>query len=197
MRPRTIPVLACALALVAATPAAAERLPISSRDDQADSLSNRIYAVAEVVRTMDARMQRIEASVPPSPVLPPSPVYPALASVQDAAAGLLASSGRIVCATEEAASATGGGDTIADDDTRAEDTSSDGIVGQLDAVATVLGQADARLIRVGELVGAGSGSSEIEAAGAVWAGTAALFNRTVDLLANTDHVPPSPVCPVG
>jgi hypothetical protein len=194
MRPRTIPVLFCTLSLVAAAPAAAERLPVSSRDDATDSLSNRISAVANVVATMDGRVQRIEASVPPSPILPPSPIYPGLVTVQDTAAGLLASSGGIACATEGAAAATGE-DTIADDDTRAEDTSSEGIVGQLNAVATVLAQANARLTRIAGLVGTTPGLPEVEAASAVWAEAAAIFNRTADLLANADHTQPSPVCP--
>jgi hypothetical protein len=196
MRPRTIPVLVCALVLVAAAPAAAERLPVSSRDDGADSLSNRISAVANVVATMDGRVQRIEASTPPSPILPPSPIYPALVTVQDAAAGVLASSGGIACATQGAAAATSE-DTIAEDDTRAEDTSSEGIVGQLNAVATVLAQANARLTRIAALVGVSPGLPEVEAANAVWAEAAAIFNRTADLLANAVQVPPSPVCPAG
>jgi hypothetical protein len=196
MRPRTIPVLFCALAFVAAAPAAAERLPVSSRDDATDSLSNRISAVANVVATMDGRVQRIEASVPPSPVLPPSPIYPALVTVQDAAAALLASSGGIACAAQGAAAATGE-DTIADDDARAEDTSSEGIVGQLNAVATVLGEANGRLTRIAALVGVSPGPPEIEAAGAAWAQAAAIFNRTADLLANANHTPPSPICPAG
>ncbi len=196
MRPRTIPVLFCAVAFVAAAPAAAERLPVSSRDDDADSLSNRISAVANVVTTMDGRVQRIEASTPPSPILPPSPIYPALVTVQDAAAALLASSGGIACAAQGAAAATAG-DTIADDDARAEDTSSEGIVEQLNAVAIVLGQANERLTRIAALVGVSPGPPEIEAAGGAWAQAAAIFNRTADLLANADHTPPSPVCPAG
>ncbi len=194
VRPRTIHVLVCALALVAAAPASAERLPVSSRDDQADSLSNRIDAVANVVATMDARVQRIEAFLPPRPIVPPSPIYPALVSVQNAASALLATSGGIACSTQGAAAATGG-DTIADDDARAEDVSGDGLVEQLDVVATVVGQANARLIGIAQIVGSNSGPSEIEAAAAVWAQAAAIFNRTVDLLANTNYTPPSPVCP--
>src|SRR6266508_3579452 len=189
MRPGTIHVLVCALALVAAAPASAERLPVSSRDDQADSLSNRIDAVANVVATMDARVQRIEAFLPPRPIVPPSPIYPALVSVQNAASALLATSGGIACATQGAA-ATTGEDTIADDDTRAEDTSSEGIVGQLNAVATVLAQANARLTRIAALVGGNPGPPNIEAANAVWAEAAAIFNRTADLLANAGHTPP-------
>jgi hypothetical protein len=196
MRPRTIPVLACALALVTAAPAAGERLPVDSRDDASAALANRISAVADVVATMDVRVERIEASTPPSPIVPPSPIYPALVSVQDAAAALLASSGAISCAVQGAAVGTGG-DTIADDDARAEDTSSEGIVEQLTAVATVLGQANARLTSIAELVGIQPGPPDVEAADAVWAEAAAIFNRTADLLANADHVPPSPVCPAG
>lgn len=36
---------------------------------------------------------------------------------------------------------------------------------------------------------------EIEAAGAVWAQSAAIVNGIADLLANADYVPPRPVCP--
>jgi hypothetical protein len=192
---RIIPVLACALVLVAAAPAA-ERLPVDSRDDATAATSNRIAAVADVVATMDARMGRIEVFLPPRPVLPPSPVYPALVSVQDAASALLASSRAIACATQ-GATGVSGGDTIADDDGRAEDTTSEGIVGQLGAVATVLGQANARLTGIAELVGASPGPSEIDAAVALFAQAAAIFNRTADLLANADQVPPSPICASG
>src|SRR6266540_4299014 len=122
------------------------------------------------------------------------PIYPALVSVQNAASALLATSGGIACSTQGAAAATGG-DTIADDDARAEDVSGDGLVEQLDVVATVVGQANARLIGIAQIVGSNSGPSEIEAAAAVWAHAAAIFNRTVDLLANTNYTPPSPVCP--
>jgi hypothetical protein len=195
MSPRTIPVLACALALVAAAPAAAERLPVSSRDDETAALANRISGVAEVVATMDGRVGRIDAYLPPSP-LPPRPIYPALIAVQDASAALLAGSGALACALP-APEATTGGETIADDDSRAEDTSSEGIVEQLNAVATVLGQTNARLTGIAGLVGQSPGSAEIDAAGAVWAKAAAIFNRTADLLANAVHTPPSPVCPTG
>jgi hypothetical protein len=196
MCPPIISVLAGALVLMAANPAAAERLPVDSRDDESAALANRISAVATVVATMDGRVQRIEAATPPSPIVPPSPVYPALVSVQDAAAALLASSGGIACATRGATDVSGG-ETIADDDARAEDTSSEGIAGQLGAVAIVLNQANTRLTRIADLVGIGPDPSQIEAASAVWAQAAAIFNRTADLLANTDHTPPSPVCPAG
>jgi hypothetical protein len=169
---------------------------VDSRGDETAAPSSRIAAVADVVATMDARMGRIEASVSPSPILPPSPIYPALVSVQDAATALLASSGAIACATAGATDVSGG-DTIADDDGRAEDTSSEGIVGQLGAVATVLGQANTRLTRIGALVGTSPGPAEIDAAVAVWARAAAIFNRTADLLANADQTPPSPICPAG
>jgi hypothetical protein len=190
-----VPCIAVAVA-VTAGPAAADRLPVSSRDDESAALANRISAVADVVETLDGRVQRIEASVPPSPVVPPSPIYPALLSVQDAAAALLASSGGIACATAGATDVSGG-DTIADDDGRAEDTSDEGIVEQLDAVATVLGQANARLTGIAALVGTSPGSAEIDAAVAVWAQAAAIFNRTADLLANAVQTPPSPICPAG
>jgi hypothetical protein len=196
MSPRTIGVLACALALLAAAPAAADRLPVSSRDDETAALANRIAAVADVVATMDGRLQRIEPFLPPRPILPPSPVYPALVSVQDASSALLASSGTIACGTPVTAAASGG-ETIADDDTRAEDTSSEGLVGQLDAVATVLEQANVRLTRVAALVGVNPSSLEIDAANAVWAQAAGIFNRTANLLANAEQTPPSPVCPAG
>jgi hypothetical protein len=196
MSQRLISILACTLAVVAAAPAAAERLPISDRDDDTAALANRITAVADVVATMDGRLQRIEVSTPPSPILPPSPIYPAFVSVQKAAAALLATSGGIACATQVAA-ATAGGETIADDDSRAEDTSSDGLVAQLDAVATVLGQANTRLIRVAGLIDTSPGVLEVDAATAVWAKAAAIFNRTADLLANATQTPPSPVCPAG
>jgi hypothetical protein len=196
MAPRPIPVLACALALVAAAPAAAERLPVSSREDETAALANRISAVTDVVATMDGRVGRIEASTPPSPVLPPRPIYPTLIAVQDASAALLASSGAVACALP-APEATTGGETIADDDSRAEDTSSEGLIEQLGAIQTVLGQANARLTGIAALVGTSPDTAEIDAAGAVWARAATIFNRTADLLANALHTPPSPVCPTG
>jgi hypothetical protein len=189
---------ACAaltLALVAAAPAAGERLPVSSRDDETAALANRIVAVADVVATMDARLQRIEPFLPPRPVLPPSPVYPALVSAQDASAALLASAGGIACGTPVAGAS--GGALVADDDGRAEDTSSEGLVEQLGAVATVLGQANARLTGIAALVGSSPGSAEVDAASAVWAQAATIFNRTADLLANADQLPPRLVCPAG
>jgi hypothetical protein len=125
-----------------------------------------------------------------------SVLYPPLVAVQDAASALLASSGGIACATAGATDVSGG-EKIADDDARAEDTSSEGIVGQLGAVATVLGLANTRLTRIAALVGTSPGPAEIDAAGAVWAQAAAIFNRTADLLANADQVPPSPICPTG
>jgi hypothetical protein len=200
-RPRRLPSLALpaltsALVLMAAAPAGAERLPISSRDDETAVLANRISAVADVVATMDGRLQRIQSATPPSPILPPSPIYPALLSVQDASAALLASAGGIACGTSRAAAASGG-ESIADDDGRAEDTSSEGLVEQLGAVATVLGQANARLGGIAALVGQSPVPAELEAATAVWAQAAAIFNRTADLLANAVQVPPSPVCPAG
>jgi hypothetical protein len=196
MRPRMIPVLACGLALVAATPAAADRLPVSSHDDETAALANRISAVASVIVTMDARLQRIEPSLPPNPVLPPSPIYPALVSVQGSAAALLATLGALACGLP-APEASSGGETIAEDDTRAGDTSSEGLVEQLNAVATVLGQANVRLARIAELAGVSPGSTEVDAATAAWAQAAAIFNRTAHLLENADHLPPSPVCPAG
>jgi hypothetical protein len=196
LSPRTISVLVCALALLAAAPAGADRLPVDSRDGETAALATRIAAVADVVATMDGRRGRIEAFVPPSPVTPPSPIYPPLVAVQEAASALLASSGGIACATGGATDVAGG-EKIADDDGRAEDTSTDGIIGQLDAVATVLGQANTRLTRIAALVGTSAGPAEIDAAGAVWARAAAIFNRTGDLLANADQVPPSPICPTG
>jgi hypothetical protein len=189
MRPRAILVLTSALALATCAPVAAERLPVSSRDDETSALANRITAVADVVATMGGRVGRIEASLPPSPVTPPSPIYPALVSVQDAASALLATSGAIACATGGATDVSGG-DTIADDDTRAEDLTGDGLVEQLGAVATALGQADARLTRIAALVSAAPSPSAIDSADAVWGEAAAVFNRTADLLANTDHTPP-------
>jgi hypothetical protein len=160
------------------------------------ALANRISGVREVVATMEGRVGRIEASTPPSPVLPPSPIYPALIAVQDASGALLASSRALACAlpTPEA---TTGGETIADDDSRAGDTSSEGIVEQLNAVATVLGQTNARLTGIAALVGQSPDTAEIDAAAAVWAQAAAIFNRTADLLANAVHTPRSPVCPAG
>ena len=196
MSPRTITVLVCALGLVAAAPAAADRLPVDSRDDATAALANRISAVADVVATMDGRMGRIEVFLPPRPILPPSPIYPVLVSVQGAASALLASSGGIACVTQGVATATGG-DTIVEDDARAEDTTSEGIVGQLGAVATVLGQANARLTGIAALVGTSPGPAEIDAAVAVWAQAAAIFNRTADLLANAVHTSPNPICPAG
>lgn len=196
MAARVLALLACALALVAAAPAAADRLPISSRDDETAALANRIAAVADVVATMDGRVQRIEAFTPPSPILPPSPVYPALLSVQDAAAALLVTSDGIACGTTAEAAATGG-ETIAEDDARADDLSDEGLVEQLDAVATVLGQANTRLTRIADLVGISPGPPDVEAAGAVWAQAAAIFNVTATLLANADQVPPSPICPTS
>ncbi len=181
---------------VTAGPAGAERLPVLSSDDESAALANRISAVADVVATMDARMGRIEVFLPPRPVTPPSPVYPALLSVQEAATALLATSGAITCATAGTTDVSGG-ETIADDDGRAEDTSSEGIVEQLGAVATVLGQANARLTGIAALVGTTPSTAEIEAAGAVWAQAAAIFNRTADLLANAEYTPPSPICPAG
>jgi hypothetical protein len=189
-------VLARALDLVAAAPAAAERLPVDSRDDGTAAHANRISAVADVVTPMNARTGRIELFLPPRPILPPSPIYPALASVQDASASLLAASRGIACATGGATDVSGG-ETIAEDDSHAEDTSSDGIVGQLDAVAIVVGQANARLTRIAALVGTSPGPAEINAANAVWAQAAAIFDRTADLLANADQLPPRPVCPTG
>jgi len=47
---------------------------VDSRDDETAAPAKRISALANVVATMDARVQRIE-SLPPSPILPPSPVY--------------------------------------------------------------------------------------------------------------------------
>jgi hypothetical protein len=145
---------------------------------------------------MDARLQRLDVFLPPNPVLPPSPVYPALVSVQGSAAALLATSGALACGLP-APEASSGGETIADDDTRAEDTSSEGLVEQLNAVATVLGQANGRLAHIAQLGGSSPGSPETEAANAAGAPAAAIFNRTADLLGNADHVPPSPVCPAG
>ncbi|HYU49443.1 MAG TPA: hypothetical protein VEO91_05870 [Candidatus Limnocylindria bacterium] len=192
-----IRVVACALGLMSVgTAVAIDRLPVSSRDDELAALANRISAVANVAAMMDGRLMRIETSTSPSPIVPPSPIYPGLVSVQDAAAALLVSSSGIVCASQGALAAAGG-ETISDDDARAEDVSSDGLVKQLDAVATVLGQANARLTRIADLVGQSPGPDEVEAAGAVWAESATIFNRTADLLANADHVPPSPVCPAG
>jgi hypothetical protein len=197
VRPRTIFILACAFGgVVAAAPASAERLPVSSRDDQAESLANRISAVTSVVATMDARLQRIEPSLPPNPIVPPSPIYPALVSVQAAAAAVLASSGALACGTP-VLDGEAGGETIADDDSRAEDLSSEGIVEQLNTVATVLAQANGRLIGVAHLVGPTAGSPETDAATAVWAEAAAIFNHTAALLANANETPPSPVCPAG
>jgi hypothetical protein len=143
-------------------------LPVSSRDDETAALANRIAAVADVVGTIDGRLARMESFLPPRPVLPPSPIYPALVSVQDAAAALLASAGGIACGTS-AAGAPSDSETSADDDGRAEDTSSEGLVGQLAAVATVLGQANPRLSGIAALVGTSSGSAGTDAAGAVWA----------------------------
>jgi hypothetical protein len=192
-----IPVVAGALGLMSVgTAVAIDRLPVSSRDDESAALANRISAVASVTAMMDGRLLRIETATPPSPIVPPSPIYPALVSVQDAAAALLASSSGIACGAQGALAAAGG-ETISDDDARAEDVSEDGLVEQLDAVATVLGQANARLNLIAGLVGQNPGSAEVEAAGAVWAESATIFNRTADLLADADHVPPSPVCPAG
>jgi hypothetical protein len=193
MRLRMIPVLACGLALVAATPATADRLPVSSNDDETAALANRISAVASVIVTMDARLQRIEPSLPPSPILPPSPVYPALVFVQGSAAALLATSGALACGLP-APEASSGGETIADDDTRAGDTTSEGLVEQLNAVAIVLGQANGRLTHIAPLVDGSPGPAETEAANTVWAQAAAIFNRTATLLSNADQLPPNPIC---
>jgi hypothetical protein len=196
MRPRTIVALVSALALAVAAPAAAERLPVSDRDDETAALANRIAAVADVVATIDGRLQRIQAPTPPSPILPPSPIYPALVSVQDNAAALLATTGAIACGSPGATTITGG-ESIADDDSRAEDFTSDGLVGQLDAVATVLGQANTRLARIAALVDVSPSPIVIEASSAVWAQAAAIFNRTADLLGNAVHSSPNPICPTG
>src|SRR6266511_667770 len=186
-----IPVVACALGLMSvATAVAIDRLPVSSRDDESAALANRISAVASVAAMMDGRLLRIETSTPSSPIVPPSPIYPALVSVQDAAAALLVSSSGIACGGQSTLAAAGG-ETISDDDARAEDVSSDGLVEQLDAVATVLGQADARLTRIADLVGQSPDPAEIQAAGAVWAESATIFNRTADLLANADTSRPA------
>jgi hypothetical protein len=197
MRSRTIvAALAPALALAAAAPALAERLPISSRDDETAALATRIAAVADVVATIDARLQRIEPFLPPRPIVPPSPAYRALVSAQENAAASLATTGGIACGSA-GATATTGGESIADDDSRAEDFTPDGLVGQLDAVATVLGQANTRLTRIGALVGVSPSPIVIEAATTVWGEAAAIFDRAADLPANAVHTPPSPVCPTA
>jgi hypothetical protein len=60
----------------------------------------------------------------------------------------------------------------------------------------VLWQANTRLTRIADLVGQ-PGFTRDDAAAAVWARAAAIFNRTADLLANADQLPPRPVCPAG
>jgi hypothetical protein len=117
-------------------------------------------------RWTGACLQRIQAATPRSPILPPSRVYSALVSVQETAGALLTTSGAIACHSA-GATATTGGESIAAHDTRPEDFTSDGLVGQLDPVATVLGHANTRLTRIAAFFGVGPSPLEINAANAV------------------------------
>jgi hypothetical protein len=61
----------------------------------------------------------------------------------------------------------------------------------------VLWQANTRLTRIAAVVGGSPAAAEIDAATAIWAQAATIFNRTAALLANAIQVSPNPACPTG
>lgn len=187
-----------AAVLVTALPAATagtDRFPVGSRDDGTTATELRIDAVTSVVATMDARLGRVVDLVGTQPGPPNEPVYGGFLSVQQAAASLLATAGGIVCAQSAGAPNVEGGETISDGYLLAVDTSAEGVAGRLGAIATVLSQADARLARIASVVDVKPGPPTIDSATRTWAAAAAIYNATVAVLGNADHVPPSPICP--
>lgn len=124
---------------------AGDRIPVNSVDDAASPTANRIAAVTNIVLATNARLDRVIAAHPPNPCLDitePTPVCTGATAVF----GAYDSIGRSVADVCFGGPADGlGASVIADADAYAADTSSTGIANQLASIATVLGNADARL----------------------------------------------------
>lgn len=130
--------------LMAALPAGAGgRIPVSSTDNPGDSVANRTSAVVAIIVAMNDRLHRIDGILPPNPCteLPCPATDVVLAQVA------LAGSVQAICGGAGVSGGVAGLSTV-DGDAAAEDVSATGADNQLAAVATVLQNANRRLVGI-------------------------------------------------
>jgi hypothetical protein len=184
----TMAIVSCVSLLTATGAVASDRVPVRSVDDAGLSLVNRIGAVDNVVVAMDARIDRIRASLPAGH--PPSPIFESLTATQASLHTLIATIDTRLCSQD---ATYGSGDaSLADADVFAEDRTTTGLTNQLGSVRTVLGEATGRLIRVIGSIPAGPPVRELEdALTAVRHSAAAGFDAIAVRIGGDIH-PPSP-----
>ncbi|MEA2518785.1 MAG: hypothetical protein QOF49_865 [Chloroflexota bacterium] len=174
--------------LVGAANAAPGRIPVSSTDDANQSIPNRIAAVDHVVVAMGGRIDRIVAGLPEGH--PPSPILAALGGARSSIGALIGTIDTRVC-NQDGVIGTGDA-SLADSDAFAADSSSTGLVNQLDSVTGVLGEAQGRLIRIIGAYPPGAPTVDVQnALLAVRSAAAAAFETISGRVADGVH-PPSP-----
>jgi len=183
-----VSIVACISLLMAAGAVASDRVPVRSVDDTGLSIVNRISAVDNVVRAMDARIDRITGSLPAGH--PPAPIFESLTATQASLHTLIATIDTRLCSQD--ATYGSGDSSLADGDVFAEDRTTTGLTNQLGSVRTVLAEATGRLIRVIGSMPPGPPVREIEnALMAVRHSSAAGFDAIAVRIGGDIH-PPSP-----
>ncbi len=171
--------LACALMIGALPAGAGGRIPVSSTDNPGDSVANRTSAVVSIIVAMNDRLHRIEGILPPNPCTE----LPCPATDVTIAQVTLASSVHAICAGAAVSGGSAGLSTV-DGDVAAADVSATGAGNQLAAVATVLQNANRRLIGIWQ------GRSTPTAAQAT--ALTALYDAATARIPSGVDVPPNP-----
>jgi hypothetical protein len=167
---------------------AADRVPVQSVDDSSLSIVNRIGAVDNVVRAMDARIDRIIGSLPDGH--PPSPIFEGLTASQASMHTLIATIDARLCSQD---ATFGSGDaSLADGDVFAEDRTASGLTNQLGSIRTVLAEANGRLIRIIGSMPSGPPTRELEDAFTTVRHNSAAGFDAIAVRIGADIHPPSP-----
>lgn len=184
----TMSIVACISLLTATGVVASNRVPVRFVHDAGLSIVHRIGAVDNVVVAMDARIDRITASL--SDGQPPAPIFESLTATQASLHSLIATIDTRLCSQDVTY---GSGDaSLADADVFAEDRTTTGLTNRLGSVRTVLAEATGRLIRVIGAMPPGPPTREIEnALMAVRHSSAAGFDA-IAIRIGVDIHPPSP-----
>lgn len=183
-----VSIVACLSLAAVAGAVAADRVPVQSVDDSSLTIVNRIGAVDNVVRAMDARIDRIIGSLPEGH--PPSPIFESLTATQASLHTLIATIDTRLCSQD---ATYGSGDaSLADGDVFAEDRTTSGLINQLGSVRTVLAEANGRLIRIVASFPPGPPVRELDDALTAVRHTSAVGFDAIAVRIGVDLHPPSP-----